>query len=634
MQYKTLEIKNFKGIKEVEIDFSYNRILTLVGLNESGKTTILEAINLFYSLLRSKELSPQELKDIRPKGIDFTGSIILSGTLEFEDSDYKLLDDFVNKREDAIKIDYPKEFSFEYSFKYEVHSYMNTETTSGFTAKAKTLKSKSTKGKNKKVVKTPRAKSLHTTHNALWNALVVFLRTSVVPEILYFEDFIFEIPEKISFEIPASPGNAIETAITLPPTPETSAQDKEWKLVFNDILNTLGSKFTTFQDNIVNIWKSDNDTARQRLAAMEKQLDKKITNAWKELFGDKEKRENQRLNFKEIKLVPISDSTDKVSFSFKVKTESGKEFSLNERSKGCKWFFSFLIFTEFRKNRTKNILFLLDEPASNLHSSAQLKILNAIESLSDKSVIVYSTHSHHLINPIWLNGAYVVINEGMSVSNLEGALTDNDTKITIDKYYNYVSERTQDFQTLYFQPILDRLDYKPSFIDPVPSMGICEGKYDWYTFKYVNEIVLQNKYKFNLFPGKGADSNADTMRLYLAWGTVFLLILDGDKGGRDAKKKYIADIGKIIEDRIFTYEDILEEKICTEEIFTIDDQINLCDEAFGSGTFSKQLGDKKKIKSTLNFAISQLLTSKKNVSLEVKTIEKFDKLFGFIESKI
>lgn len=607
MRYKTLKIENFKGIKEVEIDFSHNRILTLVGLNESGKTTILEAINLFYFLQKDKKISGKELNDIRPKGIDFTGNIILKGVLEFEESDYQLLNSFITKKGKKTKLIYPKEFGYTYTFKYELHAYKSTSRNVNFEAKSTTTKKD----------------DLHKSNNALWNELVAHIRSALIPEILYFEDFIFEIPDRISFDI--SPASLNEdTATTL---------DKEWKLVFNDILRTIGPKFTTFQENVVNIWKTDNDTARQRLAAMEKQLDRKITNAWKELFDDAEKKENQRLNFKEIKLVPISDSTDNISFSFKVKTESGKEFSLNERSKGCKWFFSFLIFTEFRKNRTDNILFLLDEPASNLHSSAQLKILNAIDSLSDKSVIVYSTHSHHLINPVWLNGAYVVINEGMSTGNLEGALTDNDAKITVEKYFNYVSKKNQGFQTLYFQPILDRLDYKPSFVDPVPAVAICEGKNDWYTFKYINEVIFKNKYKLNLYPGKGADANGDIIRLYLAWGNKFILILDGDRGGQTAKTNYISDFGSIVKDKIFTYEDILALKVCTEELFSEEDKTMICDKAFGEKTYSN-LKDPKKIKSTFNFAITQLLIEKTSISLDAKTLESFKKIFEFIKSNL
>jgi len=50
MRYIKYEIKNFKGIKNATIDMSRinSKIYTLVGLNESGKTTILQAIFLLW----------------------------------------------------------------------------------------------------------------------------------------------------------------------------------------------------------------------------------------------------------------------------------------------------------------------------------------------------------------------------------------------------------------------------------------------------------------------------------------------------------------------------------------------------------------------------------------------------------
>jgi len=52
MYIESFEIKNFKGIKSVKIDVpnpGKNSIVSLIGLNESGKTTILEAISKFVS---------------------------------------------------------------------------------------------------------------------------------------------------------------------------------------------------------------------------------------------------------------------------------------------------------------------------------------------------------------------------------------------------------------------------------------------------------------------------------------------------------------------------------------------------------------------------------------------------------
>ena len=49
MKLTAFRIQNYKGINDTKISLSGNKgsIYTLVGLNESGKTTILEAINSF-----------------------------------------------------------------------------------------------------------------------------------------------------------------------------------------------------------------------------------------------------------------------------------------------------------------------------------------------------------------------------------------------------------------------------------------------------------------------------------------------------------------------------------------------------------------------------------------------------------
>ena len=48
-QIQSFEIENFKGVKyaKIEIPKAAGAVTTLIGLNESGKTTILEAISHF-----------------------------------------------------------------------------------------------------------------------------------------------------------------------------------------------------------------------------------------------------------------------------------------------------------------------------------------------------------------------------------------------------------------------------------------------------------------------------------------------------------------------------------------------------------------------------------------------------------
>ncbi len=65
MKYTFIEITNFKGIENVKLDFDIgpkSNVYTLVGLNESGKTTILEGINLLtYRVL---DYTPSKLENV------------------------------------------------------------------------------------------------------------------------------------------------------------------------------------------------------------------------------------------------------------------------------------------------------------------------------------------------------------------------------------------------------------------------------------------------------------------------------------------------------------------------------------------------------------------------------------------
>ncbi|MBI3197671.1 MAG: AAA family ATPase [Rhodospirillales bacterium] len=98
MRFTRFEIENFKGIKSAVLDFSKlptSNIFTLVGLNESGKTTVLEALNSFLpdqegtDAIYKDIIQLLQFQDLVPKGkkANFTGNIVVRGHLEFDDDD-------------------------------------------------------------------------------------------------------------------------------------------------------------------------------------------------------------------------------------------------------------------------------------------------------------------------------------------------------------------------------------------------------------------------------------------------------------------------------------------------------------------------------------------------------------------
>lgn len=609
MRYKEFKIKNFKGIESIELNLTSSRIITLVGLNESGKTTIMEALKSYYQLTKGKALTEVEKNSFRPKGVDFTGKISIEATIEYETEDIRHLNAFIKELETPFKIELPKEpFTYSHHFEYDLHNFVKHSMSVTFPAIA------IAKNEEGKFIK----QKLYDYDNAIWNKLVGRIKTKLLPEILYYEDFVFSIPEDIVF----SPSTATIGSLEV-------EKNAIWELVLDDILKSVNPKFTTFKEMVVDIWNSDNETALNRISQVEEVLNKKITNSWKELF----QKETKRISFKEIKLGTKNESAD-FKVSFKVKTDDGKLFSINDRSKGCRWFFSFLIFTEFRKNRTKNILFLLDEPASNLHSSAQTKILEAIKELSQTSVVIYSTHSHHLINPKWLGGTFVVINDKISDETLRGEMTFQDTsRITAIKYFTYVGQGKGKTKFSYFQPILDALDYAPSSVEPIPSIVVTEGKFDWYAFTYFYQTVLKRN-KLNFYPGSGRDSLWDIIKLYMSWGAKFLVVLDGDAAGIKSKASYCKEFVPFLNDKVFTLKDILSLSGPLEEFFNESDRKAIIKSEFPSISFDSIKEDKQKTKDLLNQGINILCFNKKLIPLSDETVLKFSTLFDFLEKQI
>lgn len=76
MKILKFNIKNFKGIKSTSLDLEADppgNVVTLIGLNESGKTTVLEALSNFVaadkdtsSIVRTVS-ARQRPKDLIPK---------------------------------------------------------------------------------------------------------------------------------------------------------------------------------------------------------------------------------------------------------------------------------------------------------------------------------------------------------------------------------------------------------------------------------------------------------------------------------------------------------------------------------------------------------------------------------------
>lgn len=102
-------------------------------------------------------------------------------------------------------------------------------------------------------------------------------------------------------------------------------------------------------------------------------------------------KQDQSIN---IKIVPAFG--DKLNLI--IRDSSDKSFSINERSPGFQYYFSFLVNKLYTKkvSGNKNNIILLDEPGHSLHPKGAKDLLKSFDEISESSQILYTTHNPFL----------------------------------------------------------------------------------------------------------------------------------------------------------------------------------------------------------------------------------------------
>jgi predicted ATPase len=366
MKYISFFFENYQGIQQ-KIDFilSKDNINTIIGNNESGKTTILKGIRLVYDLIQGLELQNGKLAGIRPKSSAFTGKITLGAKLQFNPTEIERITSSKGKRsnnelQEKIQ-DNDNIVSIEYSF-----DFINNQNRD----KSITMKI---------------GESIYNDKIHYGNILNVIKESC--PRVEIYDDFEFEVPAWIDYN--NNNQNSIDTINKSP-----NKKEIDWRKIFDNLLiesaNFKGGNIT-FDSHIVK-WLDENpgdqDSIDQRLAGINKYLNTVITKDWEDIT-------ESDITIKEFRINPVSTHANR--YELKVISKNGNSFSITERSKGCRWFFCFKVVTEISKHQNKQgTLFLLDEPASNLHIHPQIKILNSLEKSERTNKFLQDNH-HKLI---------------------------------------------------------------------------------------------------------------------------------------------------------------------------------------------------------------------------------------------
>lgn len=542
MRYKSFRIRNFKGIKDTAIDLhgSINpAIFAFVGLNESGKTTVLEAIHSFSpdkatsELVGGDESSGVPYQDRVPRHLisSFTGEVSVAACVLLTDEDKQAIVDGL-KDKHKIQVEaasIPNEIVFE-----RRQIFKNGDFKENIFSLVTEFNIKTGSQKKWRVCATVEEKEA-----------VRDVTYGLTPDIAYFPTFVFDFPRTVFL------------------TERGTKIDRFYRRVFQDVLDYDG-KGHTIQDNIINRIRNDGmrlpwldffskwTALHDERSKIQHVMDRAGAVVTEVVFGRWNKIFGEDASGKEVIISPdilegekidangnkIETQDHDLSIQFQIR-DGSRRFYVNDRSLGFRWFFAFMLFTQFRVARSdsKPVLFLFDEPASNLHAAAQQKLIESFpEIVTGEHKLAYTTHSHYMIEPKWLEQTFIVTNRsGTPDSVLEAtSLDDESLDIKAERYRAFVNEFPN--KTSYFQPILDRLQVMPSRFDMQNASVIVEGKSDYYILRYAAKLF--KKPDLPLLPGIGAGTFGALVALHVGWNLKFLFVLDGDKQGKADKDKY------------------------------------------------------------------------------------------------
>lgn len=481
MKYSNFIIRNYRAIKgPLNVNVKDRRLIPIVGINECGKTTILQAIYCF-DYTNDKEYKGRHLDNIK----NLYETVHEEGIIEAEISCTK-------EELDKIIEDVIININKKYILKNNGQAFKRIDK-NDFLSKLKNLKDgkfKITRNLNTKFYNIDYLKN---EDNEIQNVVSKYIIERELPYILYNDDFT-DRPES-TIEIPEE-------------EPEVLSG---WLAIYERVCKAANKDFSLFK--LAKI--TDNREKNSILSEIEKHLNNKLTEDWEKFSVD-----NNKLKIK------LDVNNNQLNIQIK-ETIGGNDrfFDVVDRSKGFLWFYNFIMKVRFnakaniKSGLEKDTIFLLDEPGSYLHLNAQDKLCSNLKKISSEDgIVIYCTHSHHLLNPeyIPINNIHIVEKKPKKLVQL----------IPINEYRTNVEKKNA------LQPVYEALGLSPyEVVNENYKIISVEGIYD----KYVIELFCNLDKNTIVFPGVSADSIKKNIAYFIAYRKKYVALWDNDNEG---KKQY------------------------------------------------------------------------------------------------
>lgn len=619
-------INRYKCIeKEQSFDVESN-ITVLVGMNESGKTSILESLskaNYFEDDDAFKFNAIHDYPRKQKKAMDKSGVIPEAVKLQYEiDDELKTaIEEDVGVAIQSTRFSFTRKYD---NSKLWTVSFVNKNDFIKAKAKAVGIKNKE------------QIEALIKISNA--SEFDAFLKNQSAET----DDAILEQIKSLKkyFENKSNWDNCIDEYITItylvPNLPKFMYYDDYYMLPARVSLNGIASNSNA---------TSADKTAKALLELADIDVDKVIKSTnYEEFIAELEATQltitdelfkywttNKNLkilfNIDKVEQVDNRNNTRIVDHVLDIRVQnqrSGVSLPLSNRSKGFNWFFSFLVwFMKIQENRDDTYILLLDEPGLNLHAKAQNDLLKFLCDLSENYQIIYTTHSPFMINTENLNQVRTVLEK------------DDGT---------HISESEKDPNTLF--PLQAALGYDLAQNLFVAKKNLLvEGIADL-TYLTILSSMLNDSGRVSLkddvviVPTGGADKIATFVSLLRGNELSMVCLLDTftDKSSQ-ARLNNLTVQNIIKEKKIIFYHDVLNRKFAdVEDMFSVDDYLNLYNGALEKNISRADIDDSlpilpqlKKLNNGKDFnhytPANYLAKNVSSLQLSDETLEHFENLF-------
>lgn len=503
MKLTKFRIKNYKSIVDSGDCYFSDKLTVLAGKNESGKSSVLEALEDFHQdrIIR-EEAKPIEGEDIPEVSVSF----LVPGT------DVNEIFETVGSEKTVSK---------------EVLITL----TKKFGAKTYTLDADSRKLLDLSNIIDASKKSIQDSVKKIDTLIKDSGATVKLPKLdkQKLSDYKIEL-NTFKIQNPALADIIAEIANIDKASDDFYAQEK---LVVDFIAEFVKSQlpyfilFSSFDDEFpksipitslaTNEWAKDLENVSSfTIAKMESINQQELVNHENSVNVDFSEKFDKYWTQDKIKLQVKKDGSD-INFWI---VENNRLYYPSQRSKGQQWYLSFYVKIVSKLQEDKPNIILIDEPGLYLHAKAQKDLLQVLLAHTSDNPVVFSTHSPYLITEDNLENIRLI------------EKTEAGTKI-LGKIH---AHPTSDRETL--TPILTAIGLGVN--DSITNLDqkdniVVEGPEDVFYLQAFKVLEMKDL-KTNFINGGGASNMGIVGTILEGWGANVAYLYDNDQGKKDGSK--------------------------------------------------------------------------------------------------